>query len=712
MGDGFSQSYQYNVWKINRNIAYHEGRQVGDEYLFLREFADGEVMPAVWTNVNTTRRKIETVLGDKLTRAYTLKVQAINKDAQSKYLDYKYKMLALKDIKSDFEDLEASTGIPTVSQEQANIPEDGVEDYIKKSYKDITEVCMEAALKFIQKRFKLNFWELQCFRDLLVTGACFSENRMIEGIPRPERVDPRNIGFDGWATDDFLSDSSFYFVNRYEDLAKVRQIYNLSDTEYDEIKNMNSPIPTYGNQYSVNETGGYLAVNGINIGIYRVLPDKSKRVLTTKYYWSDTKVEKFVEIVDKKGQKHFKRVSDTKKNLSGDEVKIVERRIKTWRKCTLIAGKVVKEWGEVENQTRSIDNYADSTPPIQCLIPNYTDGTWTSLYDQIIPFINDICAAYYKIRVELAKHVGQVLEYDISALPDGWEHGDWLKALKRDGISFRQSVQKGFPSQVMSNGASQQEMGVSTSINQFLSLAAAYEATIDNITGIDKNMTGNSMASTLVGVQQQNIAQSKLSLESRFELFNQFRERVYNDLACKVKYAFTDRETFAPIIGDVGVNFMEQDIDILMNDYGVFCESIPELFTNKQQFQGLVTTAISQGVFNDPKAMENFYFALEMLAEPDVKDGMAMFAKVINKRNREAQMQQQAQEQAQMQQEQELQQQSMAAQKELQVGKYEGQSYVNNQNAQNKSTLQREKEQAKMNQIILENGLESTTNKR
>jgi len=149
----------------------------------------------------------------------------------------------------------------------------------------------------------------------------------------------------------------------------------------------------------------------------------------------------------------------------------------------------------------------------------------------------------------------------------------------------------------------------------------------------------------------QALIQSNLSTALYFKLFSQFCTNVWNYQAKLVKIAFPkNKERFSPIIGDAGVNFLETDLDLDLNDYGVFVEEHPPIIQDSQNFQQIVIAALQAGQLS-------FADAMNLLMERDIKAGVRKLDRKIKKREEMAAQQQEQmmmaeQEQAAAQQEQ------------------------------------------------------------
>src|SRR5215216_6010637 len=76
-----NQSYNINYVSMNESVNFFQSLHTGDEYKFMQEAADGEVMPAKWMNLNRIRPKLSIVMGEFMEKGYDIQAKAINTEA-------------------------------------------------------------------------------------------------------------------------------------------------------------------------------------------------------------------------------------------------------------------------------------------------------------------------------------------------------------------------------------------------------------------------------------------------------------------------------------------------------------------------------------------------------------------------------------------------------------------------------------------------------
>jgi hypothetical protein len=671
--DSIDDSFTFNYAAMDEAVNFYQGLQNGDDFKFLQEAEDGDTLPAQWVNYNKIKTKIDLLLGELTEKGYELRVKAINKDAKSRRLEEKERVRVEMRLQELAENLEQTYGLALQSNEYLPENEEELDEYFNLTYKEKSEIIMEAAIKFLAKRNNWDYERMALFRDVLIMGRCFCRIEMESGLPVIRRVDPRLIIHDPNATDDFLSDSTYFGEVRYMSISEAADMYNLTR---EQIK---QSYQSYQQFQRTNTTNAYTidftALDGTNLKYFKT-DGGELRILVLTAYWVDTKILNNKLSEDKFGNEHITKVKDTYEGK-----KTLKKRIKIWRKGTLVGGKFLKNWGEVENQVRDVDNLSETAPPIKGFIPNYLNGAGVSKVHQLKGLQDFKDVVMYNIQLAMARAGAKGFIYDVSQLPDEWDIHTAIKYLKTVGIAFIDSKKDGFPSNY--NQFQTIDMTLSASVKQYLEISLFIDQEMDAISGINEARQGIvKNASQAVGVTQSSLFQSNLSTATYFKMFERFCSDALNQQAKMVKIAWAGKEKFAPIIGDTGIDFLKENVDVDLNDYGVFVESVPPALDDINKFQELVVAALQSGQIE-------FVDAMKLLREKDLTVGIRRFEKDL--------MEKQAME---MQKEMQLaeQQQEMQA-NQLQMQRDQEQ-FLEQLKTQGELTLQNSKNNAKIEEIL------------
>jgi hypothetical protein len=242
--------------------------------------------------------------------------------------------------------------------------------------------------------------------------------------------------------------------------------------------------------------------------------------------------------------------------------------------------------------------------------------------------------------------------YDVSQVPEGWDIHNVMKYLKTAGVVYIDSKKDGIPS--THNQFQTIDQTLSESVKQYLTINAMIDNEMDAITGINAARQGQiSGSAQAVGVTQSALMQSNLATNVYFSLFNEFANNIFNHLAGLVKISFAGNEKYSPIIGDVGVDFLEDTVELEFDDFGIFLEETPPMLDDLQNFQAIVQAALQAG-------QVEFIDAMRLLKEKDITIGIERFEKALERKERKMMEQQQALSQGAAQAEETKQQTEMA----------------------------------------------------
>ena len=628
-------SFDLEYAAMNESVDFFNGLQSGEEFRFLQEAEDGEVLPAQWINFNRIRSRIDILLGELQAKTYQINATTINKDAKARKLKIKEEARVSMRLNNERQILENDYGLPLAPEGQIPQNEDELDEMFGFNFKEKNEIIMEYALRYLAKKHMWAYQRLAIFRDILIMGKGFLKLEVQNSLPFFRRVDPRFMIFDHNATDDFLSDSTFFGEVRYMSLPDAIVKYDLSK---EDAKKIFEAYDNYIQQNRLRSTGQFMPALLSDTTMSFFKGDANDlRVMVTDAVWQDYKIIKHKVSKDKYDNEHIKEVKDT--STSGD---LISNNISMWRKGTLLGGTLLKNWGEVENQYRDNDAMAESSCPYKACVPHWLNGRAISKVDQLkgLQKLKDI--TMYNIQLAMSRAGAKGFIYDVSQVPEDWDIHKVLKYLKTAGIAFIDSKKDALPA--THNQFQTIDQTISQSVQQYLSISNLIDVEMDAISGINAARQGQIEGqSQAVGVTQSALMQSNLATNVYFSLFNQFSNRVFNYLAGLVKITFAGNEKYSPIIGDVGVDFLEDTAELEFDDFGIFLEETPPILDDLQNFQALVQAALQAG-------QVSFVDAMRLLKEKDINTAINRFEKIVEKREKaqsEAQAQQ-AQQQMQM----------------------------------------------------------------
>lgn len=635
---------------------FYNGVQSSDEFEFVQQAEDGDVLPATWINYNKIKTKIDLQMGELIRKGYRLKIRAVNQEAKIRKLNEKENSRVDLRMMGVGKELEQMNGLPLGMPQLPFEDEEGLEDYYQNEHEEKGEFLMKKALEYVLRKLDFEYQRLAMFRNLLITNRVIVRCEVRNGFPYFKCIDPRNFIFDESATDDFLSDATYYGEYEYVSLGEAAEAFGLSRKE------LKASYKAFQEgQFSTDEAvRQQYALHSSEFPLYKK-EERELKVLVVRAAWQDIKHYNHKESTDKHGNTHLKEVPGNKKGAD-----ILKTELKIWRQATLIGGKILKEWGEMKNQVRSLDNLSETRPPYIVLIPNYLNGQSVSVVQQLKGLQKFKDLTMFNLQLTMSRAGAKGFVFDVSQVPDGWDVHTVIKYLKTVGIAFIDSKKDGIPSNFNQFGSI--DMTLSSSVSQYLEISMMIDREMDAVSGINEARQGMVQSSSqAVGVTQSALLQSSLSTELRFELFKQFINKLLNNQAGLIKITWEDPEKYAPVISEVGFDFISEPVDLDLDDFDVDVQSLPPIAEDRQMFQGMIQAALQAGAID-------FEMAIDLLLENDLDTAVRKFKKNLKKQREEQQamqqMQQQAEQQAMAEQEQmrlQAEQQNMAAQGQMKM---------------------------------------------
>ena len=639
----FTSAWTTNYNKLALLYSFFKLGTGSDLTGYLQTAPDGSAMPGIWMSSNNVQTRLQTLLGELDQRGYQIKAKALNSEAVARKYEERERLRIERKLQDVAQQAEEMSGLPLQSEEYVPQTDRELDEYIDLTWKDKHVQILETALKWIANRSNWDDERKQLFIDKLVGNKCVVRHEIVRGVPQSPRVDLMKFIQDPHSTGDLSKDSTFFGEVDYVPLASAAERYGLT---LDEMKQAQNEYETYlgmGTEARANSDYSYFnCMPGQALKWFKT-EDGIPRCLVIKAAWRDIKILQHKDEENEKGT-FFQEVSD--KDIKKKD-KIVKNKIECWRRGTLIGGKFLREWGECPNQPRNLDSLEVTRPPYEV----WTDSNSISILEKLVTpqVLKDI--ALYQLQVQMARAVGKVLVFDEAMMPEGQVKEQVVARMKADGIMWVNSREFQLTNSNL-NLFKEYDLSLSTTIAQSIQIIQYLDSQIDSISGISPERQGQVQgASQAVGVTQSALAQSNLVTAPLFRGFERFCSRVLTHQASLVKMAWTDPKKFAPIIGDAGVDFLKDNIDISLDEFDVIVESVPPLIQDRQKLESLIMLAVQTGELNIGDA-------ISILMEPDISVAIRKYQRKFAMR----QMMQAQQEQQQSQMDQQVQMAQMAQQ--------------------------------------------------
>jgi len=624
MNESLGSTFTWFKFRARENYDYFSGDQDNSKFNAVvnplgqeeqTASANENTLPAYWINYGRIKSKVHLLTGELIRRGFEIGVDIINKEAQTRKMEFKKQAIAKILNKDVLQKAQEITSIP-VDLEGLPPTIDGLEDYMREKYKDNAALFIEYALKYNIELYRWTEKRMRLFRDVIVTGRCFVKHEMRNGYPQLQVCNPYTTGFDPYITDDHASDSNYFWNVDYMNIEDVVEQYGISK---DEVSKLHED---WVNSADTLFWRGVMSDYGVMFSPFENINNKT-RILVFKAQWMDTKKMKAKKSIDKFDNEHFKILPKDAKDKGED---IIEKSIKIRRQAVLIGGNIVKDYGEALNRPTDIDNPTETYLDYTAYLPDYINFKSKSMVDDLRGMQDLKNIVMYKIQWEVGKAKGRVVFINHSMIPadKGWDFNKVVEYLSTVGVSVYDDGADNMPPNRKPIDVA--DLGLSGDVRFYLELSAMLDREMDSITGLNEARQGQSQASTLVGVNNAQLVQSSTITEPLFEGFKIFEEMTMQKHADLIKIAWSmDKDKFSNILGELGFEHIKEEIDVELNDYGIFISTKPKLLQDENTIITLVNDAWRAGQLSPYEKI----MLLELAMEKDTRQALRKLKKVF-----------------------------------------------------------------------------------
>lgn len=686
----WAQSICHNHFTPNWALGYNKMKLLYSFYLegtgsdltgYLQTAADGTAMPGIWTSQNSVKTRLRSLFGEMEERSFIIKARALNSEAQDRKREEQERLRVKRHLGPLADEIADETGVELESPEYVPQSDAELREYMDLTWKDKNVLILEAAVKWTANRDGVDEMRKRSLIDQLIVNLTPVCNEIYNGLNCIRYVDPLKFGFDNNATDDMIDKDSTYFLEvDYKPLAELAQRYGLS------VEELQTAHAAYENGKGIDYYPDWACMQGQIVKWYDT-NQGVPRGLVTKIVWRDYKELAHKSEEKEKGE-YFQDVTG-EHIRDGEKDKIKYNKIECWRQATLIGGQFLREWGECPNQPRNLSTLQKAESPYNVWANENLMGRRVSMAEQLIglQLLKDI--ALYQLQIQMARAVGRVLVFDEAMFAEGQTKESTLRSIKADGVAFVNT--KEYQQQTGNlNLFKDYDLGLSNSISQAIALVNYYDQQIDSVSGVSPERQGQIQgSSTSTGTTNAALIQSSMVTASLFKGFERFWSRVFQKQAGLIKIAWAGKEKFAPIIGDVGIDFLADNIDISLDEFDVVVQCLPPSSFDRD----ILTRWLDFAVQSDPSFLTD---AMSIMLEPDTTVAIREYQRKAKLRKRIQAQEQQAQyeaeqqaQQAQQQHEQQMQMNELQTQQAIEGDK--SQKGVQKQLIGSRTKLQQEK---------------------
>ena len=367
---------------------------------------NGKLSPVEYIVWPLARQKVRQLVSEFLSRPMKKKVSTINKEAENRKEKHELDLALSKALEDSNKELSQMLGFDVESEDEKNqmeIPAD-IEKFMSMTYREAAEDSLQTGIDYLLYAKKLIESFKYGFIDAMITYKSFFKVSIVDGNPYWRRIDPRNCYYDAPYESEFLDDCMWFVEERYLTVNQITAEFKLKNEQIISLQD-NASNGNYSSWFD------YKDVDGFKI---RVVSMEWKSQMQAKVKVSPNKYDS--------EKPFYKKVKDDYKPRKGETTQ--SRVVDDIRKCTVIGGSIVTDFGRVENQIRSVDSPQKSSLSYIGLVGDSTTDIQHSLVKELEylqEFASDILYVIKKTSRKLGK---RALVYDTAQIPKQFKKSD------------------------------------------------------------------------------------------------------------------------------------------------------------------------------------------------------------------------------------------------------------------------------------------------
>jgi hypothetical protein len=467
--------------------------------------------------------------------------------------------------------------------------------YFKYEWKDLREVRANKLLKHYFRALEMKAKFNEGFRDVLIQGEEIYQCDIQGNEPTFEKLNPQRVhvlrnGFSGR-----IEDADVVIVEEYWNPGKVIDVYydQLKPEDVDRISSgflntgNNFATASFADSFIIGDTAGsivdgFVAASQLAGSTYsKVLVDSSGNIRVLRCYWRSNKLVLKVSGFDEDGDPETKIMSEEYISDPSRGETVERMWVNEWWEGTKIADIYLNMRPKPVQYSR-MGNPSIGHPGIVGEIYNYNQGKSISLIDRMksYQYLYDII--WYRVNRAIEKNLGSILELDLTKMPTGWNHTQWLGYAKDYGVLYvdpSKEILKG-PATGKTAGTfntTGRSFDVDTGnyIQQHINLLGFIKAEMSEIVGITPQRQGATSSSETLGGVERAVIQSSNNTEWWFKKHENTKIRALTIFLETAKIALRgNKMKLQNILDDFSAEVFEIDGDEFAElDYDIFVSS-------------------------------------------------------------------------------------------------------------------------------------------
>ena len=531
-----------------------------------------------YVDYRIARPKMDIVANEWLKRPLNATVHTINAEAKSQKLDNYNLMLGASAAKQQINFLRQKGVDPTQGMEVPDL--DDEEAWNKLSVKDKNESLMQTILNVQIKELDMKTRLHKNYQDLGIVSMVYGKVDINEkGDVTYLDIDPRDAIYEEVDRDPFMKRSPLMGSRLVKPIHEILRTYDLTDSErnlLDSIRNKSLDFlsdKAYKNSFYF--VGGQLCAEVIHIEWKSVSPIYSKISPKTKaqLFADDTTTTITKELDTEEYERNTEKYA---KDVAAGKYEIVTKWKEELWEATRIGGIINTRCRRKPFILRRVDNPSEVLDYSYCgMLFNTIDGERVSLLEIMENFSNAYNVVMYQLMKEVNVAKGKIIVYDQAGQPRKKNVKDVMYQAINDG--FLEWDSSAIGNMGGRNLDATQlfkvlDIGVSSSFQSLVMMKQDIVASLDRISGVNQERTGDIAASSTATNAQSSIQASRTITDAMTHYMARYSENVLMKIveSTKVSWGLYKSEMAKIILGDDKFNFMIATKDMAYSDYAVY----------------------------------------------------------------------------------------------------------------------------------------------
>lgn len=604
--DGGNTGSEFRKMKINYDLFNNIINKRDFEHVCAPFGAEVGELPADFTNKDIISGKVKALIGMEMKRPFSWKVIATNEEATTrreqaefgKHKDFVVNSI-MEPIRTEIQQKyvqqqqgrelspdEARKIQEQVAQELKAMTPPEVKKYMKREHQDPAEALSHQILEYLMQKEDIKMKFNKAWKHGLISGREIFWVGVVNGEPVLRVVNPIKFDYDKSPELDFIEDGEWGSYEMYMTPSEIISTFGseLSDVEIDEIYDDYAHGEALPSSFTFRDDG--------------ISSTTGTRVLHGE--WKALKPFKFLTTQDPETGEIYEDIVDEsyKLNVEAGDLEIQTEWIVTKYEGYKIGKDKYVHLREVPGQYKDLNNLHVCKLSFIGATYDNLNSEITSLIDRMKYYQYLYNILLYRIELLTASDKGKQMLLNLNMVPknSGIDVEKWMYFFETAKIGWMDPNEEGNKGNTdISQAAKEIDMSLASDIQKYIQLAEYIEQRCGQSVGITSTIEGQTGNNQAVGNVQVELVQSANILEPYFELHNNIKRNVLQNLieVAKVAYAEFQPAYLNYVLDDMSRMMIGMDYELLENStYGIFVSNSMKSHEALQMVQQLSHAAL------------------------------------------------------------------------------------------------------------------------